>query len=212
MELQHKNFALEVKSEGDRTFEGYAAVFNNVDSVNDIILPGAFSASLASGRKVRLCWQHESDEVVGVPDDLREDGVGLYIKGRIATTSCGNDAYELLKMGAIDQMSIGYMVDEHEYRPDGVRLLKKLTLFEVSFVTFPANERAKITNVKTAPENERDFEKFLREEGLFSRAAAKIITARGFKALSGQRDVEADERNEVDAIKRQLTHNINILK
>lgn len=171
--------------------EGYAATFNNVDNVGDVILRGAFLKSLQS-RKPKFCYQHETDELIGVINSAVEDEMGLFIKASFAKTQCAQDARELVSIGAIGEMSIGYTVKDAEYRADGVRVLKEIELFEVSLVTFPANDMAKITQVKSVPQTEREFEKFLRDAG-FASAAAKTITGHGFKALSGQRDVEARE-------------------
>jgi HK97 family phage prohead protease len=211
MDILHKSFAFNVKSMEDRVIEGYAATYGNKDLGNDIIAAGAFAECLGNGRKVRMLAQHDSDCVVGVWDELREDASGLFVKGRLAPTGEGNDIYELTKMGAIDSMSIGYSVEDFAYEGD-VRTIKKATLWEVSFVTFPMNEKAKITNVKAAPhETPRAFEKFLRDAG-YSQKAAKTITAEGYKALKSYRDDEDEERKEQEAIKHLLTRNINLMK
>lgn len=176
----------------DAGLEGYAATFGNVDNVGDVIVQGAFLKSL-SMRKPKFMLQHDTDDLIGVITSAAEDSTGLYIKADFANIQCAQDARELVKMGAITEMSIGYSVKDYEYRADGVRVLKEIELYEVSLVTFPANDKAKITRVKSLPNTEREFESFLRDVGGYSHAAAKTITAHGFKALSGQRDVEAEE-------------------
>lgn len=191
--MDFKQFALSELKSGtseDRTIEGFGAVFGNIDSQNDIVMLGAFAKSIAAGLPAML-WQHKQDQPIGIWDEMRETDQGLYVKGRILDTALGNDAYKLAKAGALKGMSIGYSTKDYAIdKKTGIRQLKELALFEVSLVTFPANDRATITRVKTAHENERDFEEFLREAG-YPRDAAKIITARGFKALSGQREAEA---------------------
>lgn len=196
MTMEMKHFTLEdieVKEDGDaRTIEGFASVFNNIDSYNDIVLPGAFAKTLKRGKTIPMLWQHSPDQVIGKWDQLEERDRGLYVKGTIIDTTTGSDAYKLAKAGAVSGMSIGYSAEKFEIDQDkGTRKLVEVKLWEVSLVTFPANEKAKITNVKAAPDNERDFEEFLREAG-YSRDAAKIIVARGFKALSGQREAGAE--------------------
>ncbi len=206
MSMERKSFTFEVKVDtATRRVTGYGAIFGNKDSYNDIIMPGAFAKSIGK-RQVKMLYQHDCDDLLGFWDVVREDAKGLYVEGTIAKTSLGNDVYELATMGALNSMSIGYNVDLCEYDGGGTRLLKEIDLWEVSLVTFPANELATVTGVKSAPANERDFEKFLRDEGKFSREAAKIITAHGFKALSGQRDAEAKE------LVSTITNAINILK
>jgi uncharacterized protein len=206
MDLQHKSvkFDLSIKAEGEsRIIEGYGAVFGNIDSAGDIILPGAFAESLTR-RMPKMLYQHWSEKLIGVWGEAREDSKGLYIKGTLAKTPLADEAYELAKMGALDGMSIGYSANDYEHDKNGIRKLKKVELWEVSLVTFPANEAARVTGVK-GHNNEREFEGFLRDAG-YSREAAKIITARGFKALSGQRDAEAVE------LVSTINNAINILK
>jgi len=134
-------------------FEGYTAVFGNVDWGDDVILQGAFKKSLENGRRIRLCEQHDITKVRGLIDEAKEDNYGLFIKGRIPkeNTECKNLGV-LLKIGAIDEMSIGYDIPEGgmSYDKTGeVRYLKELDLWEASFVTFAMNPLAKVTSVKS---------------------------------------------------------------
>jgi HK97 family phage prohead protease len=193
--MENKTFTIDnLKAVDDepRTIEGFGSIFNNIDSYGDIVLPGAFVKSIKK-RKPKMLWQHRSDMPIGAWDVVKETPEGLYLKGRIFDTQMGNDAYTLLKGGAIDGLSIGYTTKLYEIDSKAnTRKLKEVDLFETSLVTFPANEKATVTNVKSLPETEREFEEFLRDAG-YSHAAAKTIVARGFKALSGQRDVEAKD-------------------
>ena len=198
MELKHLSFAFsEVKAdEAARTIEGWASTFNNVDQGKDIVMPGAFAKSIKGTKALPMLWQHRTDQVIGVWNEFEETDKGLRVKGRISETVLGNDAYTLTKDGAVSKMSIGYGTKKYEIdQTKGVRKLIELDLYEVSLVTFPMNDKADITRVKAAHDNERDFEDFLREAG-YSRDAAKIITARGFKALGGQREAEAEEQHQ----------------
>src|SRR6056297_2755627 len=135
------------KEEG--IFEGYAAVFNNVDLGKDKILPGAFKKTLEErGDKIKILWQHDWDEPIGKVLEIKEDEYGLWVKGKIITTTQkGKEAYELIKEKIIDGLSIGYNIMKKDWQ-SGVRLLKELKLLEFSPVTFPMNEEALITNVK----------------------------------------------------------------
>lgn len=205
MELKH--FRLhDVKADDDaRTVEGWASTFGNVDSDDDIILPGAFADSIRD-RMPKMCWQHDSTQIPGVWTEANETPQGLYVKGRLLGTTLGNDAYELLKAGAIDRMSIGYSAKDFNYdTATGVRTLKQIDLWEVSLVTFPANDMARITSVKSKPANERQLEEYLREAG-YSRSEAKGLIAKGYKAIANQREVDAQ------ALSTSLHHAINILK
>jgi HK97 family phage prohead protease len=192
-ELKAFGFTFECKeAEGDMIVEGYGSTFGNKDHGGDIVLRGAFAESLTK-RSPKMLWQHNSGEPIGVWLEAREDNEGLYLKGKILPTALGKDAYTLLKAGAIDTMSIGYRVTEQEYTQEdskSVRLIKKCELYEVSLVTFPMNEMAKVTSVKSElPDNVRDFELFLRDAG-YSRADARAIASCGFKEAEYLRDAE----------------------
>lgn len=210
--MQHKtrDFGFEIKNiSDDGTFSGYGSVFNVQDSYDDIIVPGAFAESLAAhkekGTLPALLWQHRSGEPVGVYTGMEEDSVGLKVDGQLALkTARGAEAHELLKMKAITGLSIGFMTREDSYdRLTGIRTLKKLDLWEVSLVTFPANESARIQSVKSIEEvaTLRDAEKYLRESGM-SRAEAVAFLSR-VKCL-GQSDSDGDEMALIaEAIKRR---------
>lgn len=190
METEFKQITLddfEVKQDGEsNVIEGYASTFGNKDSVGDIVVAGAFKKSIRA-MKPKMLWQHRSDSVIGVFDTLKEDDRGLYVKGRFADTSMGRDVAELARMGAIDAMSIGYGVDKHSVdEKKRCRYLEEVKLYEVSLVTFPANDQAKITSAKSI-ETVREFEQFLRDAG-FSRKDATAIASSGFKAIDPQRD------------------------
>lgn len=193
--LQTKTAAFEVKKEPDQDgeFEGYASTFGNVDQGMDIIERGAFTKSLGSGRKVKMLWQHDVGKVIGVWDEMREDERGLYVKGRLLKdVTLGREAMALMRAGAIDSMSIGYLTIEAVPEAGGrVRKLTEVDLFEVSLVTMPMNEMARVTDVKSI-RTEREFEAFLRDAG-YSRKEAAAIALHGFKAIAGQRDAGSDD-------------------
>lgn len=162
-------------------FEGYASTFGNVDRQNDIVMPGAFMDSLRM-RMPKVLLQHNMDKPIGKCMEVREDNKGLYVKAKLVTsTTDGKDAYELVKAGVIDSMSIGYVVEQADFdQQTGVRKIEKMDLYEFSLVTMPANEEAMITTVKSLPTTEREFEKFLVSNG-FGREASKCIVAHGMK-------------------------------
>jgi len=188
--IQHKCAAFELKQEPgeDGTFSGYASVFGNVDHGMDIVQRGAFARSLASGRKVRMLWQHDPSKVIGVWDEIKEDDRGLFVRGRVLSdVNLGREAMALLRADAIDSMSIGFRTVEATEEDGGrVRKLVEVDLWEISLVTFPMNTAATVTDVKSI-RTEREFEAFLREAG-YSRKEAAALTLHGFKAITGQRD------------------------
>ncbi len=153
---ERKNFAsaLHIKSlDVTGRFAGYASVFDVVDNQRDSMQRGAFSETLARGiANVKLLWQHQQSEPIGVFDKIFEDAHGLYVEGRLLLdVARAKEAYALLKAGALTGLSIGY--SPVRYRIDdetGVRQLTEVDLWEVSLVTFPANQAANVTVVKMA--------------------------------------------------------------
>ncbi|MBM3617643.1 MAG: HK97 family phage prohead protease [Alphaproteobacteria bacterium] len=143
---------LELKHIDDKgNFAGYASVFGVVDNQNDMMLEGAFAATLLDGKhNVKLLWQHNMDEPIGVFTLLREDARGLYVEGRLLLeVQRAKEAHALLKAGAIAGLSIGYVPVRYRIDPlTGVRLLEEVALYEISLVTFPANAEANVHAVK----------------------------------------------------------------
>jgi hypothetical protein len=189
MEYQTKEMPvlIEMKDVGeDGSFTGLASTFGGKpDSYGDTIANGAFVDTIAKGgyggNGIKMLWQHDRTKPIGVWTEMVETKKGLQVKGQIAiNTSLGRDAYELLKIGAINAMSIGFDSVEAESTKTG-RLFKKVELYEVSLVTFPANTGARITGVKSYCYDDlkdikdvRALEGFLRDAG-FSRDAAKTL-------------------------------------
>lgn len=182
-----RSFSLSLKAVGtDGTVEGYGSVFGVRDNYDDVIAAGAFLESLkahkAAGTMPAMLWQHEADDPIGIWTEMGEDSTGLRIKGQLCLeTSQGKEAYALLKMGAINGLSIGFMSvpGTSVYKDDGVRVLNQIDLWEVSLVTFPANESARVTNVKSSSFKElktiRQAEQALRDAGLPADAAKALI-------------------------------------
>jgi uncharacterized protein len=180
MQTAVRNIRAELKATDEGIVEGYGSVFDVVDSYDDVVEKGAFNRTLKEGRAPAMLWQHDTAEPIGVWESLREDDTGLFVKGRFAKTQRGQEAFELVKIGALTGLSIGYSVKDARLEKNGVRVLTDIELWEVSPVTFPANDAARITRVKAGDiKTERDFERFLRDAG-FSRTDAKRIARVGF--------------------------------
>jgi len=138
-----------VEMDADATIAGYASLFGEVDQGGDIVTKGAYTASLnrleACRTKVKLLWQHDPAMPIGVWDEVREDERGLYVKGRLLTeTRQGFEAAALIKAGALDGLSIGYRTVKAERDAKGRRHLAELELWEVSLVTFPMLQQARV--------------------------------------------------------------------
>tara|TARA_X000000950_G_scaffold267101_1_gene343271 strand:+ start:2045 stop:3073 length:1029 start_codon:yes stop_codon:yes gene_type:complete len=185
-------------------FSGYASVFGNVDLGNDIVEKGAFTRSLRRKgyRKVKMLYQHDVKQPIGVFDMIKEDDNGLFVKGRLAmATQKGKETYELMKMGAIDGLSVGYRVDQKGYHYDDKkkkRRLKEVDLMEISAVTFPMNPKATIHGVKS-DSSIREWEHHMRDVCGLSRSEAKM-TAKAVHNVLNQREVD-DKQALIDAIK-----------
>ena len=198
----------EIEAEEDGSFEGYASVFNNKDLGNDVIKQGAFAKSIydKKPRQIKLLYQHKTDEPIGVIDSLTEDKRGLKIKGRLAMgTQKGREVYELMKMGALDSMSIGYKLQPEDYKYSEKlkkRTITNLDLMEVSMVTFPMNPKAKVTKVKLANMNTRELEEYLRDVGVMSSAVAKQTANILYKSYQDQDLLE--QRDVVDSMKHLI--------
>lgn len=195
-------------------FSGYGSIFNNKDLGNDVVMAGAFAQSIGKkgAKAIKLLYQHKQDEPIGVFDEIIEDQKGLKVKGRLAMgTQRGREVYELMKMGAIDGLSIGYRVDDKGYDYDKRRrrrMLKSVDLMEISAVTFPMNPKARIQAVKGAERTVRDWEQFLRDEGSLSRTEAKAAASAVSKALEQRDAVKVEQPEVLEAISRFT----NILK
>ncbi len=130
--------------------EGYASLFDRPDRGGDVVVKGAFSAALARlaarGERVRMLWQHDQTQPIGVWDEVVEDNRGLRVKGRILTDIArGREAAALVRAGAVDGLSIGYRTRRAEPLPGGGRRLVELELWEVSLVTFPMLPEARLS-------------------------------------------------------------------
>ncbi len=177
---------------------GYGSVFNVLDRVGDVVEPGAFKATLAElkrrGDVIPMLWQHDPHAPIGVWTDVVEDAKGLRLAGELVLdVPQAVQARALLKAGAIKGLSIGYRTREAEVdRANGVRRLKRLDLYEISLVTFPALPEAQVTAVKddglssgAGVKTAREFEEFLQNAG-FARAAARRLAGGGWPALNSK--------------------------
>lgn len=155
--MEYKSAKVELKAAvnfKNRTFEGYAATWD-LDSVDDVIKPGAFQKSIKEGfpaGRIKVLWQHYKP--LGMPEVIEEDKKGLFVRGKVSKTQLGTEALELMSDGAVDRMSIGFTIPAGKsfFNDEGQREIHEVKLFEFSPVTFPANENAVITGVKSLQE------------------------------------------------------------
>jgi HK97 family phage prohead protease len=134
--------------------KAYACAFGNVDSWDDIIEPTACDAFLAgpNAKRMAFCWQHDITTVIGKITDKGVDEYGMWFEADVLPTTVGKDAAILLKEGAITEFSIGYRADQWEWKKTDdektIRILKAITIYEVSPVTIAANPNARIISAK----------------------------------------------------------------
>lgn len=188
---------------------GYGAIKGNIDIANDVIKDGAFAETLKVRPNMPFLWQHDPDIQIGVVSCV-EDSIGLKMEAKYyLNTTKGKDAYELAKANSENKLptsfSIGYRTLERsygEYQGEQVRFLEKLDCREVSQVTFPCNELATSTSIKSEERDidVRDVEYSLRDAGL-SRTEAKKYSSliktnlcdAGMEAKDGEGEVVTDE-------------------
>ena len=208
----------EIKVERQDTnlyIEGYGAYFGNVDSYGDIIRAGAFAPFLASedAKRVKLCWQHNFDDVIGVIEEMKEDERGLWFRAKISNTTLGKDAATLIEDGALNEFSIGYGVKAAEYpndQPGVSRILTDVYLYEISLVSRAANPKATLEDAErkgeqTNNQNTNDeMEKELKEQ--LDAMQAEIKSLRDEKAALEQSIETKTDKASIEEVKASIAN------
>jgi HK97 family phage prohead protease len=216
-----KPFRYVAQPDEEGQVEGCGAVFGDVHPTSsmrlpsdwtDTIKPGAFKKALAehkrAGTMPAMLLQHEMSALpVGAWTQAEEDDAGLKLTGKIATkTATGRDVYELLKIGALTGLSIGFTATKHKLDEKAkVREILEVDLFEISVVTVPGIDAARVTDVKAADPVafKRRMEAAARDAGL-SRTEAKMFVAHGMKAIDPDPGEAAMVANEIMLIARGM--------
>jgi Escherichia/Staphylococcus phage prohead protease len=169
------------KKDGYGTFEGYGSVFGELDSYRDIVMPGAFTKTLgdftSKGRRVPMLWQHRPGEPIGAYTEIKEDEHGLFVVGEInLEVQRGRETFALMQQKALSGLSIGYDTVRDEVDNKGiVRKLFEVNLWEISPVTFPAGDTARVQNVKEL-DTLSTIEDYLRDAGLSRNESIMIVS------------------------------------
>jgi HK97 family phage prohead protease len=210
--LESKFTALDLKAITlDGAFEGYASLFNREDMGGDIVLPGAFRDSLArrGPTGIKLLFQHNPSEPIGVWHHIVEDARGLYVRGRLMLdVARGREIHTLMRAGAIDGLSIGFRaVKSRRDRATGVRRLEKVDLWEISVVTFPMLPEARVAAVKQRPfsgtvPTAREFERWLTHDAGLTRSQARAVMRHGLKGLARRHDAADGPGGEMQLLAR----------
>jgi uncharacterized protein len=139
---------------GTGVFEGYASLFGRRDQQGDVVMAGAFAHSLKTkgAENIRMLFQHNPAEPVGTWVDLIEKTRGLWVRGRLnLKVQRGRELLALLESGGLDGLSIGFKtIRARNDRATGTRQLFNIDLWEISLVTFPMLDGARVSTVKGA--------------------------------------------------------------
>lgn len=214
-EMLTKSVKLENFEVNGLKISGYASVFNGVDAVGDTILPGAFEDALKVGMP-KMFFNHDQWGVpIGKWTNAYEDEKGLYVEGELTEgNSTAEEVKAALQHGTVDGLSIGFTMKRDGFTYDDktdTRLIKKISrLYEVSVVTFPCDDNARINEVKMEDiegiKSERDLEKVLRDSGL-SRNQALAFCAKArdvFISLRESEQTASEIQQKVESIKDLL--------
>jgi len=146
-----------VREDSNLFIEGYASVFGVVDSYDDVVVKGAFTNTLINdAKRVKFCWQHNLDDVIGKIIEMREDDRGLWFKAKISNTSKGKDVAILVEDNALDEVSFAYRTKKYLMDEEtDIRKLLEVELIEISLVTRAANPEAVITGTEKKSEEEK---------------------------------------------------------
>lgn len=195
------------------TFRGYASKFNGVDAYGDTILPGAYDKVLADGGLIPVFFNHESTDIpIGKYTKLSANSQGLYVEGVLALDlPRARDVYTALKAGIVTGLSVGIGIaaDDYELNETGGKTIKNVSLLrEISICTFPADDRARVSLVKSEDIDQmatiRDVEKCLRDAG-FSKSQALAFVAKTKDIFTSESLRDAEKQNEnafLDALAR----------
>lgn len=144
-------FVIKGSKTANTTIMGYASVFDIADSQNDVIAKGAFKSIKGNINNIKLLWQHDVEKPIGVVTFAQEDEYGLKIEAEINNNIvAGAEATELIKQRAICGLSVGFFIKAFDYNKENIRIITDLELIEISVVTFPANAKAEISQIKQA--------------------------------------------------------------
>jgi HK97 family phage prohead protease len=190
----------------DGSFSGYASLFGQVDLGKDRVVAGAFSRSLKKRgvEGIRMLFQHEPSEPIGVWDTIEEDQNGLFVSGHIVQSSQrGKEVMDLLRQKAIDGLSIGFKTERSRTdRKTGIRSILEADLWEISVVTFPMLPGARVQDVKSVGQQTRQklpsirhFEKWLTQDAGLTRRQARTVIQKGYAHLESTREAASSEED-----------------
>ncbi len=193
MQLERKLIDVAIEGvEDDGTFEGYASLFDRVDMSRDIVERGAFAKAIAKrgAGGIRMLFQHDPAQPIGAWTAIAEDEYGLKVRGRLSPGSVkAREVRALIRDGALDGLSIGFKVARGRTDPrTGIRHIREADLWEISVVTFPMQEGARISLKGESLPTTREFERWLTRDAQLTRKEARHVVTHGFASLRRERD------------------------
>lgn len=212
---ENKSLNLELKElSAEGLFSAYASIFDNVDYENDTVIKGAFTKSIAEKTPVML-WNHNTAEPIGIWTTVKEDDKGLYVEGKLLINEVARakEVYSLLKEGAVSGLSIGYSVNDYSYDEKGIRQLKDVTLHEISLVSIPCNDEARVISVKSIDDltTLKDIEKYLKSKGLSNKEALTVISSVKKIALP-LAESKLNKKNLIDSINKNILKLASVIR
>ena len=190
----------------DGGFEGYASLFHEKDMGGDMVMPGAFANSLAKRgvKGIRLLFQHDPAQPIGVWQEIKEDGRGLYVRGQLLPdVAKAQEVLSLMREGALDGLSIGFRTVRGKRARNGIRRLYEIDLWEISIVTFPMLPAARVVRVKSgALPTIREFERWLVRDAGFTRSQARSVIKSGYPPASRRDAADIDKKRLLGAMRR----------
>ncbi|MEO0618815.1 MAG: HK97 family phage prohead protease [Pseudomonadota bacterium] len=195
--------------EADGTFEGYASLFDTPDLGRDVVKRGAFAASLKrrGARGVRMLFQHDPNQPIGIWHAITEDARGLHVAGRLSEDVVrAREILSLMRDGALDGLSIGYRTIKGTRDPaTRMRTLHIVDLWEISVVTFPMQPDARVESVKSHPfrhglPSKRQFERWLTRDAGLTRSQARALLAGGYTPLAAKLAAAGGDDTERDLV------------
>lgn len=193
-------------------FEGYASLFDRIDMSRDIVERGAFAKALSKKGPggIRMLFQHDPAQPIGAWTAVSEDEFGLKVRGRLSAGSAkGREVRELIRDGALDGLSIGFkVVRGHTDPKTGIRHIREADLWEISVVTFPMQDGARIAKGDALPTT-REFERWLTRDAQFTRKEARHVVTHGFASLRRERDAAPDAETSLAERIRRAARSLN---
>lgn len=153
MELRVQNAELDTNSDGVLKVSGYVNKTNQHSEIlgttkrfKEKIAKGAFSKAIRAAKQINFLAEHDTKKILASTRngslELTEDEQGLFMSANISPTSWGQDSYQLIKDGILQNMSFGFRTVSDSWRSIGTNLyertIEELELFEVSVVEKPA--------------------------------------------------------------------------